>query len=200
MASRGNPHGVSALGYRAFFLQASELVYATILENCETLKKQTMDTQRGLQAPPKDIHHHAFIYLQKVRRHGSQLDKNALSAIVLQWQTHGSISQSEEEATVRILNTMHKNHCDYLNFTAILKKDSSDQGHIQDVSTQRTPQQKTCIVWCSPVAFDTFRMQEEWLAVELDPVAAGGCTDIDHSVMMPQKDWNWSADIETFFV
>jgi hypothetical protein len=200
MASRGNPHGVSALGYRAFFLQASELVYATILENCETLKKQTMDTQHGLQFSPKDIHHHAFIYLQKVRRHGSQLDKNALSAIVRQWQTHGSIPQSEEEATVCILNTMHKNHCDYLNSTAILKRGSLDQGNIQDVSTQRTPQQKTCIVWCSPVAFDTFRMQEEWFAVELDPVVAGGCTDIDHSVMMPQKDWNWSADIETFFV
>ena len=200
MASRGNRHGVSALGYRAFFLQASELVYATILENCETLKKQTMDVQCGLQAPPKDIDHHAFIYLQKVRRHGSQLHKNALSAIVIQWQTHGSISQSEEEATVCILNTMHKNHCDYLNFTAILKKGSSDQGNIQDVSTQRTPQEKTRVVWCSPVAFDTFGMQEEWLAMDLDPVVAGGCTDLDCSVMMPQKDWNWSIDIETFFM
>jgi hypothetical protein len=36
--------------------------------------------------------------------------------------------------------------------------------------------------------------------MESDPVVAGGCKDLDHSVMVPQKDWNWSTDIETFFV
>ncbi len=194
MASIGKP---SALGYRAFFLQASELVYATVHKNCETLKKQTVSAQCVPQAPPKDIEGPAFTYMQKIRRHGSQRDKNALSAIVLQWQTHSSISQREEELTVRILNTMHKNHCDYLNFTDILKGGSLDRANTQDVSTPRTPQQKTCLVWCSPVAFD---LQEECAAMELDPVVTDGCTDLDHWVLMPQKDWNWSSDIETFFV
>jgi hypothetical protein len=202
MASRGKPKGLSALGYSAFLFQASELVCTTIQKNYETLREQTMNAKHALQATAqnKDIQDNAFIYMQKIRRHGSQPDRNTLSAIVLQWQTHSSISQREEELTVRILNTMHKNHCDYLKFTDILKRDGLEQGNIQDAPTQRTPQQKNCLVWCSPVAFDTFRVQEERLSIELDPVGIDGCIDLDHSIMLPQKEWNWCQDIEAFFV
>ena len=201
MASRTKTRRDDPLDYRAFFFQASERLYKTVRDNYEMLNTEKANIKNVIHAKGQneDLDDQTFLYLQKVRRHAGHKDRLTLSGIIFQWQANHSLPPEEEEACVRILNVMHRNHCDYVNFVDVLKKERLEQRKIESASTQQAAQQKKCLVWCSPIAFDTHRMSEEWLFAEFDPRVSDECKDLDQSVMLQLKDWSWSQEIETFF-
>jgi len=43
------------------------------------------------------------------------------------------------------------------------------------------------------------RMVEEWMGIDSDPMLYDDFSDLDLSGMVAQKDWDWTAEIDSFF-
>ena len=189
-----------ARDYRAFFFEGSEILYTTMCENYEQLSMRTAHVKKRVAELMLDDDEQVSIYLQKIYRHLGPKDKATICNIVSGWEAHHSLTQVQVEVCVRILNTMHNNHCDYLDFSAAVKRARPQStalptGH--EGNTTETP--RKCLPSRPPIEINTFRMDREWMGLDPDPSVTDERSNIDLSVMMAPKDWNWTQEIETFF-
>jgi|APGre2960657444_1045066.scaffolds.fasta_scaffold25254_2 hypothetical protein len=184
--------------YRAFFFNASGLFFETLYRNSEKLRnlKERLNVN---VCKRNDLETELSTYFRTIHPHVGPEDKRDLCKIVRSWQNSHVITDEEKHLCLRILNTMHKNHSEFLEISANLFNTSKKRRDQQTNQEQnRNKRARKQVIWCGAI-MPSSRMVEEWMGIDSDPMLHDDFSDLDLSGMVAQKDWDWTAEIDSFF-
>lgn len=180
--------------YFVFFCKASPRVARTLYANfmklpCRKTRPQT--TQSDVE--------HVLAYIKNIRKHATPGDAQELARLMACWQLSQSLSADGEQEVLRILESMHENHCHYLRNTALASEALRDALRAPEARGARRHAHAS-----KDIVDDPEQHPRLW--------SAGGCTtlamqlehaevvrDLDESVLHPASRWKWTQEIDCFF-
>jgi hypothetical protein len=171
--------------YFIFFCKASPRLAQTLYANfvklpCRKTRPQTAQS---------DVEH-VLAYIKNIRKHATPGDAQQLAGLVACWQASQSLDAESEQEALRILDSMHENHCHYLRNTALAMealRDARRHAHgSKDIVDDLGPDPRE---W-SARGCTTLAMQLEDAEI---------VRDLDEAVLQPASRWKWTQEIDFFF-